>query len=47
MFIAAVVSALLVGYLGGLLSFKVKTRWCPRCGALTSQANPDQVRRTL
>jgi hypothetical protein len=26
--------AALVGFLGGLLSFKVKTRWCSRCGAV-------------
>jgi hypothetical protein len=24
--------ALVVGFLGGLLSFKVKRRWCARCG---------------
>jgi ribosomal protein S27AE len=34
--IGAVISALLVGYLAGLLSFKVKDRWCPRCGGTTS-----------
>jgi hypothetical protein len=37
MFIAAVVSALLVGYLAGLLSFKVKNRWCPHYGATTRE----------
>ena len=37
MFIFAVVSALLVGYLAGLLSFKVKDRWCPHCGATTHE----------
>ncbi|MFC7276038.1 hypothetical protein ACFQS1_18755 [Paractinoplanes rhizophilus] len=36
MLIGAVTSALVVGYLAGLLSFKVKARWCPRCGATTS-----------
>ena len=34
--IGAVVAALLVGFLAGLLSFKVKDRWCPHCGATTS-----------
>jgi hypothetical protein len=36
MLIGAVISALLAGYLAGLLSFKVKDRWCPQCGATTS-----------
>jgi hypothetical protein len=35
--IGAVISALLVGYLAGLLSFKIKDRWCPHCGATTSE----------
>lgn len=26
----------IVAYLAGLLSFKVKTRWCPVCGAVKS-----------
>ena len=31
---AGVVSAaLFIGFLAGLLAFKVKTRWCPRCGS--------------
>jgi hypothetical protein len=34
--IGAVLAALAVGYLGGLWSFKVKNRWCPHCGATTS-----------
>ena len=24
-----------LGFAAGLFSFKVKSRWCPRCGALT------------
>jgi hypothetical protein len=36
MVIGAVLAALVVGYLGGLWSFKVKNRWCPHCGATTS-----------
>jgi hypothetical protein len=34
--IGAVLAALTLGYLAGLLSFKVKDRWCPHCGATTS-----------
>jgi hypothetical protein len=30
---AAVVAALLVGFLTGLLAFRVKQRWCRVCGA--------------
>lgn len=26
----------LIGYLGGLLSFKIKSRWCTACGAVKS-----------
>lgn len=33
----AVLAVLLVGYLAGLWSFKVKSRWCPRCGATTGE----------
>ncbi|MFY1674085.1 hypothetical protein ACN27G_29735 [Plantactinospora sp. WMMB334] len=36
MLIGAVIAALVVGYLAGLLSFKAKDRWCPHCGAATS-----------
>jgi hypothetical protein len=35
--IGAVLAALAVGYVGGLWSFKVKNRWCPHCGATTSE----------
>lgn len=28
-----VVAALLIGFLGGLLTFRIKQRWCPACGA--------------
>jgi NADH pyrophosphatase NudC (nudix superfamily) len=27
--------AALLSFLAGLFSFKVKSRWCPRCGANT------------
>lgn len=36
----AVVTALVSGFLTGLLSFKVKTRWCWRCGTTTSRHVP-------
>lgn len=35
MVIAAVIAALLLGFTVGLLSFRVKSRWCPECGATT------------
>jgi hypothetical protein len=39
----AVTSALLVGFLAGLISFKVKSRWCPQCGAMTTADLPGAV----
>jgi hypothetical protein len=42
----AVMAALLVGFLAGLLSFKVKQRWCPHCGSLTTAEVPSHKRRT-
>jgi hypothetical protein len=30
----AVGPALVVGFLAGLFSFRVKARWCPACGAI-------------
>jgi hypothetical protein len=41
MFAAAVISALLVGFLAGLLTFKRKQQWCDRCGAV--KTCPDRV----
>ncbi len=35
MFIGAVTAALLLGFLAGLLAFRIKSRWCPECGATT------------
>ena len=35
MFIAAVITALVLGFTAGLLAFRVKSRWCPECGAET------------
>ena len=39
MMVTTVAAALVVGFLGGLLSFKVKLRWCRRCG--TTLTCPD------
>jgi len=36
----AATSALLLGFLAGLISFKVKSRWCPHCGAMTTADLP-------
>ena len=33
MVVIAVLASLVVGVLGGVLSAKVKNRWCPGCGA--------------
>ncbi|MFY1694827.1 MULTISPECIES: hypothetical protein [unclassified Solwaraspora] len=38
--VCALTSAVLLGYLAGLFSFKVKSRWCPRCGELTTAQLP-------
>ena len=35
-FLVTVVLAVLLGFLAGLLSFKVKSRWCSICGAVKS-----------
>ncbi|GAB1640935.1 hypothetical protein KRMM14A1259_13580 [Krasilnikovia sp. MM14-A1259] len=42
MLLPIVVTALLSGFLAGLLSFKVKSRWCPRCGSLTTGYHPER-----
>jgi hypothetical protein len=41
--IGAVTSALPVGFLSGLLSFKVKDSWCPHFGAILSDTAPQQA----
>jgi len=38
-----IVGGIAVGLLGfalGLFSFKVKSRWCPKCGAWTHRERP-------
>ncbi|MEO3926478.1 hypothetical protein ABGB07_21815 [Micromonosporaceae bacterium B7E4] len=32
-----VVGCTLLGFGAGLFAFKVKSRWCPRCGTTTSE----------
>jgi hypothetical protein len=40
MIVGAVVAALVLGFLAGLFAFRVKSRWCPECGATTSAERP-------
>jgi len=35
MIAGALVGVGLLGYLAGLLSFRVKSRWCRECGSIT------------
>jgi hypothetical protein len=35
MVVATAAAGLLLGFVLGLVSFKVKSRWCPECGANT------------
>ena len=44
MVIGVVIAALLTGFLAGLLSFKVKERWCPQCGSTTTRFTAGRVR---
>ncbi len=44
--IVAVFAAVLLGFLAGLWAFKVKSRWCPECGAMTTvHPIPEEGRR--
>lgn len=36
----AVVGALLVGFVAGLLTFRLKQQWCPMCGETLRCTNP-------
>ncbi|WDZ87282.1 hypothetical protein [Micromonospora cathayae] len=38
--VAVVFGGLVPGFLVGLLAFKVKSRWCPRCGEYTEPVGP-------
>lgn len=33
--VAALISAIVLGFLAGLWAFKLQNRWCPRCGEST------------
>lgn len=33
--IMAVVAAVILGFLAGLFTFRLKERWCPHCGSTT------------
>ena len=44
MLIGAVLAALVLGYIAGLWSLKVKARWCPRCGATTNDLLHEHVK---
>ncbi len=40
--IGALSGTTLLGFLAGLLSFKVKSRWCPHFGTTTLPERPEQ-----
>jgi hypothetical protein len=42
--VSAVFGGLVPGFLLGLLAFRVKSRWCPRCGASTHALPPPPER---
>jgi hypothetical protein len=45
--VGAALAGLVIGFLVGLLAFRIKSRWCPRCGewTLAGSASPDEERR--
>ncbi len=47
MHIALAIAALMFGYLAGLWSFKVKSRWCPRCGTTTNVRQAEGAAKSL
>ena len=40
--VGSLVGVALLGFLAGLFSFRVKNRWCPRCGASTLAGHPGE-----
>ncbi len=38
--LSVVFGGLMPGFLLGLLAFRVKSRWCPRCGEHTEPVHP-------
>jgi hypothetical protein len=43
MVIAAATGAFVAGFLIGLFTFRIKSRWCPECGATTTSTESRQV----
>ncbi|MGW1062710.1 hypothetical protein [Micromonospora rubida] len=43
--LSIVFGGLVPGFLLGLLAFRVKSRWCPRCGESTSAMPPAEGER--
>ncbi len=43
--IYAAFGSLLLGFALGLFSFKIKSRWCPECGAWTHRQQPPHTHR--
>jgi hypothetical protein len=41
--IFAFIGCVLLGFLAGLLCFKVKSRWCPQCGTTTAEITQRQL----
>ncbi|MEV4846825.1 hypothetical protein AB0K20_26845 [Micromonospora matsumotoense] len=42
--VVVVFGGLVPGFLVGLLAFRVKSRWCPRCGESTTAVHPSTGR---
>ncbi|MGW4678550.1 hypothetical protein ACWEOS_08815 [Micromonospora taraxaci] len=42
--VSIVFGGLVPGFLAGLLAFRVKSRWCPRCGESTDAMPPSAER---
>ncbi|MEV5822160.1 hypothetical protein ABUL04_09675 [Micromonospora harpali] len=42
--VSVVFGGLVPGFLLGLLAFRVKSRWCPRCGEFTLATPPERDR---
>ncbi|WP_327029278.1 hypothetical protein OG989_31145 [Micromonospora sp. NBC_01740] len=43
--LSIVFGGLMPGFLLGLVAFKVKSRWCPRCGESTEAMRPAERER--
>jgi hypothetical protein len=38
----AVAPALVMGFVAGLFSFRIKSRWCPQCGSTLAETGPER-----